>query len=172
MSNDTTTTAATSLHQLDDLDRAIIRHLCSDGRKPWQTIAEELNVDEKTVRNRVNRLREKNLLRLLPAMDGNHLENCLVVLLAIRADPAYRTRLQEIAREIAELPVISWVGVITGRWHIVAEAVLRSARDLAPLKLEQLAAIPGISEVEELIVLSHHGRRGVPFVPSIVDPSS
>jgi len=51
--------------QFDDLDYAILAYLQKDGRKSFTEIASALNIATNTVRNRVTRLREENIIKII-----------------------------------------------------------------------------------------------------------
>lgn len=155
---------------MDNLEKAIISQLCEDGRKPFQSIARELGVDEKTVRNRVAKLRENGLLRIIPTTEGNELRECIVALVAINIIPEYRSDPEKVVTQLSELPMVSWVGTTMGRYDLIAEVVVDSRETLARFQLTELASIPGVGLTEGFLVLSHHGKRGIPFVEEILQP--
>ncbi|MFW9811645.1 MAG: winged helix-turn-helix transcriptional regulator [Candidatus Thorarchaeota archaeon] len=47
---------------MDTLDWALIRELCGNSRTPYKTLATKLNVSTNTVKNHINRLREKGVI--------------------------------------------------------------------------------------------------------------
>ena len=53
----------------DHLNRAIIGLLQEDGRLPFKTIAERLDVSEGTVRNRVGWMKRAGMLRIVAVAD-------------------------------------------------------------------------------------------------------
>ena len=53
----------------DDLNQRIIRLLQDDGRAAYDVIAHKLGVSGGTVRNRVARMREAGMLRILAVVD-------------------------------------------------------------------------------------------------------
>ena len=54
----------------DQLNRAIIRMLQDDGRLPFKTIAEALDISEGTVRNRVGWMKKSGMLRIVAVVPG------------------------------------------------------------------------------------------------------
>jgi DNA-binding Lrp family transcriptional regulator len=58
-----------ALHDLDDLDRAIVHALQIDGRAAFSRIAEVLGVSDQTVARRYGRLRGSGVLRVLGLVD-------------------------------------------------------------------------------------------------------
>lgn len=149
---------------LDPLECAIIRELCEDGRKPFQAIAREVGVDEKTVRNRVSKLRESGVLRIVPSIEGNSLRNCIVSLIAITFSDEGRLEPIEVAERISSLPMVSWVGTVMGRFDLIAEIVADSRETLSRFQMIELPAIRGVGRTEGFLIMSHHGIRGVPFI--------
>jgi Lrp/AsnC family transcriptional regulator for asnA, asnC and gidA len=49
--------------QADRLDLRILRSLNRDGRKPYKTIAEELDVSDATIRKRVKRMQKEGIIK-------------------------------------------------------------------------------------------------------------
>lgn len=155
----------------DNLEKAIISQLREDGRKPFQTIARELKVDEKTVRNRINRLRDSGVLRIVPTAEGNKLRECIVSLIAVNISPEYRGRSQEVVDGLSKLPGVSWVANTMGRYDIIAEVIVDTREALSRFQLVDLSSVPGVAATEGFLVLSHQGSRGVPFVSTILQPT-
>jgi Lrp/AsnC family transcriptional regulator for asnA, asnC and gidA len=154
--------------RLDNLEKSIIRQLREDGRKPFQTIAKELGVDEKTVRNRVSKLREGGLLQIIPTTEGNALRDCIVALVAITISQEGRVHPEEVAERIAALPSVSWAGTLLGRFDIIAEVVVDSREALARFQMTELPQIPGVGLTEGFMVMSRHGQVGIPFVDELL----
>ena len=161
--------AGAARYRLDTTEREIVKRLAEDGRTPFQSIAKEIGVDEKTVRNRVAKLREKGLLNLTPTANGNNLDGCLVAIVAINIRTDIRNTVEELAQSIAELPMVSWVGAVLGQYDIIAEVVVESWDDLTRFELQELPQIEGVGKTTSFLVLSHFGKRGVPFVDAILD---
>ncbi len=157
--------------KLDELEKSIIKQLQSDGRKPFQTIAREIGVDEKTVRNRVAKLRENGLLQIIPTTEGNALRDCIVALVAITISHEGRSNPEEVAERIASLPCVAWAGTLMGRFDIIAEVVVDSREALGRFQMHDLPNISGVGLTEGFLVMSHHGHRGVPFVDELLNSS-
>ena len=157
-------------YRLDKLECQIISHLDEDGRKPFQAIARELGVDEKTVRNRVSKLREQGILNFIPTTDANKLKGCIVALVAISIRADIRNDVERLARDIASLPMVSWVGTVMGQYDLMVEVIVESWDALARFELHELTQISGIGKTDSFLVLSHYGKRGMPFVERILNP--
>lgn len=156
---------------LDPLEREIIRACTDDGRKPFQAIARELGVDEKTVRNRVAKLRDNGILKFIPTANINRLEGSMVAIVAINITSDVRGDVYRVAKELSELPMVSWVGLVMGQYDIIAEVVVESWEALVKFELSELSALPWVGKSDSFLVLSQFGRRGVPFVDGILAPA-
>lgn len=155
-------------YALDNLERSIIKQLCEDGRKPFQAIARELEVDEKTVRNRISKLREMGALRIIPTAEVSTLKDCIVALVAINISSDGRKDVEIVAREMASLPMVSWVGILLGQFDLLVEVVVENWEELTQFEYVVLPSISGIATTASFLVLSHFGKRGVPFVETIL----
>ena len=158
--------------RLDSLERQILKELLDDARRPFQAIARDLGVDEKTVRNRVSKLRESGLLRFAPVLNPDLLDRCITAYIAINFSAENRHKPQDMAKQLASLPNVSWVGTVMGRYDILIEVVVDSWESLTQFQLTELPKIQGISNSEGFLILSQFGKRGVPFVPAILDDSN
>ena len=58
---------------VDDLDHSIIKSLRIDGRRSNRRIGHELGVSEGTIRSRIKRLQEANLMRIVAWIDPDAL---------------------------------------------------------------------------------------------------
>jgi|GEM_PF-730836 len=157
-------------YRLDNLEKAILSLLCKDGRMAYQTIARELAVDEKTVRNRIAKLREGGILNFIPAANPNEMRGCIVAIIAVCTDTNVRNDVHRLADELASLPMVSWVGAVMGQYDLMLEVVVDSWEELVQFELEELPAVQGVGRTDSFLVLSHYGKRGVPFVENILQP--
>ena len=157
-------------YDLDDLDRRIVKALMDDARAPFQSIARELSVDEKTIRNRVARLRDADVLSFRPVTNGNILKGCISAIVAINIRTDIRNDVERLAEEVAELPMVSWVGTVMGQYDLIAEVIVDSWDALTHFELQELPAIKGVGATSSFLVLNNYGRRGVPFVDAILNP--
>lgn len=104
------------LDEDSQLNWKIIALLQEDGRMPFSTVAAKVGVSEGTVRNRVNQLREQNLMQIsaevLPQAFGYHWHSVVFLKLSGSAD------LEAEARRLAEVPEVYYVVQMTGRYDL------------------------------------------------------
>jgi Lrp/AsnC family transcriptional regulator for asnA, asnC and gidA len=71
---------------LDELDLKIIEYLIEDGRTPYTQIAEELGITESTVRKRVSRMREDDIIKIRAITDPAKLGYTTEAIVGVQLD--------------------------------------------------------------------------------------
>ncbi len=135
---------------LDDLDKAIIKCLQLDGRRPYAQIGRELKVPEATVRQRAERLISRGVVQVVGVTDPLAMGFQQPAFIGLHVDAA---RLDEIAERIAELEEVTYVVVTAGRFDMICEVVCADNEHLLRVLTEQLAAIDGVRATETMVEL-------------------
>lgn len=135
---------------LDDLDKAIIRCLQADGRRPYARISRELGIPEATVRQRAERLIGRGIVQIVGVTDPLAMGFGQPVLLGLKVDPG---RLDRIAEEIAALDEVTYLVVTAGRFNLVCEVLCTDNEHLLRVLGGPLARIEGIRSTETLVEL-------------------
>jgi Lrp/AsnC family transcriptional regulator, regulator for asnA, asnC and gidA len=134
----------------DDLDRQIIRLLRADGRRSNREIARTLEVPEATVRYRVRRLIESNILRITASVDPEHLGYGLTAVISVQVEPH---RVSRVAEEISEMPEVMWVAITAGAHDIMLMGSFRNQEEMFTFLTERLAQIDGTYRTETSVAL-------------------
>ncbi len=135
---------------LDDLDKAIIKCLQLDGRRPYAQIGRELKVPEATVRQRAERLISRGVVQIVGVTDPLAMGFQQPALIGLKVEPG---RLDEIAQHIGALEEVTYLVVTAGRFDLVCEVVCADNDHLLRVLTEQLAGIDGIRSTETLVEL-------------------
>ena len=135
---------------LDDLDKAIIKCLQLDGRRPYAQIGRELKVPEATVRQRAERLITRGVVQIVGVTDPLSMGFQQPALIGLKVEAG---RLDAIAEQIAELEEVTYVVITAGRFDMVCEVVCEDNDHLLRVLTEQLAGIEGIRSTETLVEL-------------------
>ncbi|WP_247009067.1 AsnC family transcriptional regulator [Halorientalis litorea] len=81
---------------LDDTDRAILRLLLEDARRPYSDIAERVDLSPPAVSDRVDRLQDIGLVRRFTAdIDRSMLREGVPVLVDVRVEPGHAGEVQQ-----------------------------------------------------------------------------
>jgi Lrp/AsnC family transcriptional regulator for asnA, asnC and gidA len=148
-------------HTLDELDRAIVHELEEDGRRALREIARNLGSSEATVRARVKRLQDANILRIVAFADPERLGNTHLSLVFLTVDPV---RHQAVVDALVEMPEVTYVSTVLGRADICAEVLTADNAALWALLNEKMARIEGVRSTETTPILKVHKLRyATPF---------
>lgn len=143
---------------IDDLDRQLIAILSSDARISNRKIAADLGVTEGTVRGRIKRLQQDRLIAFT-AITSFGLENSTkMAFIGVLAEVE---KVKEIAKQIAELPLVNAVMIIMGRFNILTICLFNELDTLHSVASEQILAIQGVHHVETSIAVKtvkYNGR--------------
>lgn len=135
---------------IDDLDRQLIAILSSDARVSNRKIAADLGVTEGTVRGRIKRLQQDRLIAFT-AITSFGLENSTkMAFIGVLAEVE---KVQEIAAQIAGLPLVNAVMITMGRFNVLAICLFNELDTLHSVASEQILAIPGVHHVETSIAV-------------------
>ena len=135
---------------MDNVDLEIINHLQTDGRKSFTDIAKALGVSEGTVRNRVSRLLEEQVIQIVGMIDPAQLGFDAPAMIGISVQPPM---LESIARTVANFPEVSYLIMVSGEFDLFVEVLCRDRNHLATFLNEKLMRVPGIVRTQTFITL-------------------
>lgn len=135
---------------LDDLDKAIIKCLQQDGRRPYAQIGRELKVPEATVRQRAERLISRGIVQIVGVTDPLAMGFQQPALIGLKVEAG---RLEEISQQIGALDEVTYLVVTAGRYDLVCEVVCEDNDHLLRVLTERFADIKGIKSTETLVEL-------------------
>jgi Lrp/AsnC family transcriptional regulator for asnA, asnC and gidA len=123
----------------------IIELLGQDARVSNRQIAAELGVTEGTIRARIKRLQQENLIRFTVVTDFRLAGSPNLVMLGIHAAPA---KVHELAAELSRMREINCVIVLLGRYSLMAMGLFTSLMDVNTLVRTRIMRLPGVRSVE------------------------
>ncbi len=137
----------------NELNRAIVSALDSDGRRPFSDIAQHLGVSEGTIRNRIHAMKEAGNLRIVavtnPVAREYQADAIIGIRVTSRSTPeAVATRLVEDDRVVYVL----WVG---GRFDLLIEVVADSRERFLEFLETKIYGATDISGAEVMLGLKN-----------------
>lgn len=144
------TTEARTLSGLDSTDLAILRLLETDGRTPTAQIARALGISEPTIRKRMDRLFEEDIIKVVAVFNPRKTGYATDVLIMVRVAPGH---LQAVGQALAALEHVVYLGYTTGRHDIVVEALFADDEALFQFLEEELPTMEGVVGTETAHVL-------------------
>ncbi len=131
--------------KLDASDTAIIALLREDGRMPFRQMAEALGLNEATIRNRVRRLEQSSIIRIVARVDLKASGYPVTGLIGVKI----RGRsVDEVSEELLSISEIISILAVIGRNDLEIQVIAKSVEALNDLIYEKIATIQGIAGLE------------------------
>jgi DNA-binding Lrp family transcriptional regulator len=143
--------------ELPEIDRKIIRNLQVDGRRPYVRIAEDVGIDEKTVRRRTTELRDKGIIDITTVTDPSLLGYGAIALCGLTVEISATP--SEVAAELALIDAVDYVVVATGRYDVILEVLCRDAADLLQVIEQKIRAVAAVRTCETFPYLWLHYQQ-------------
>jgi len=134
---------------IDDVDKAIIEALQEDGRRPYTRLAVDVGLSETAVRQRVSRLVESGVVQIVAVTDPMMLGFRREAMIGLRVEGDLRV----VAHDIAAIPEVSYVVVVSGSFDLLMEVVCEDDDHLLALLNDKVRAIPGVRSTETFTYL-------------------
>jgi len=135
--------------RLDEVDRRIVEWLSRDARTSNRQIANELGVTEGTVRARIKRMEEEKLIRITAVTNIDHIRDGALAYIWIEVERSSET--QAVAETLAAMKEIGFVGVMMGRFDILAITMVRNTEHLAQFVHRNISALEGVRRTESTL---------------------
>ncbi|MBN1641926.1 MAG: response regulator [Anaerolineae bacterium] len=156
--------------QLDDLDLDIIRALQQDGRRSNVEIARDLGVAESTVRKRLDRLLQEQIITIVaaPDLDAVGLPVRTMIFLQVELAHADTT-----VNQLASLPQVRAVTYTTGEYDLIVDAVFPDNDALLRFLSTQVAVLDSVVKTTTVHVLQdvkgyHQWQLPYPAAPTVL----
>ena len=146
---------------MDELDQRIIGLLQMDGRIPNAALARDLGVSEATIRRRVNRLIQKDIIRITAVLNMEELGYTTSAFIGLQVRPG---KADDVADALAGMAAVQYVSVTTGSYDVFLWVGFESAERLGDFLHTDIAAIDGVQRTETFVNLGIKKRvYGVPL---------
>ncbi len=140
---------------LDILDMKIIKFLTDDARSTYRAIAEDAGVSQATVKNRIDRLMEKGVIKKFTVMlDYHKLGRAIKSFIGLKVQPA---KMQSIVKHMKEHPDVFVLYRTSGDVDLLFEVIFEKMEDLNTF-LETELALEGILGTVVTIVIGPYKR--------------
>ena len=132
--------------RFDDLDRRILDRLALDGRTSNRRVADELGVTEGTVRTRIKRMQDEGQMRITALTNIRKLADPSLAFIWIEVERSHQCR--AVAEALAREPQIGFVGIMVGRFDLLAITMVHGAAQLSEFLHGTVHIIPGVRHTE------------------------
>jgi len=134
---------------IDDLSRAIIEQLQSDGRRSYAAIGAAVGLSEAAVRQRVQKLVEAGVMQIVAVTDPLQIGFARQAMIAISVSGD----VESVASALAEMQEVDYLVVTAGSFDLMAEIVVQDDAHLLSLVSGRIRAIPGVTRTETFLYL-------------------
>ena len=135
--------------QLDDVSKAIIEQLQTDGRRSYAEIGKAVGLSEAAVRQRVQKLTDSGVMQVVAVTDPMQLGFYRQAMIGLRVTGDTTV----VADELGQLPEVDYVVLTAGSFDILAEIVCENDDDLIELLNKKIRQIPGVQSTETFVYL-------------------
>jgi Lrp/AsnC family transcriptional regulator for asnA, asnC and gidA len=129
---------------LDDVSRAIVEQLQTDGRKSYSDIGRAVDLSEAAVRQRVQKLIESGVMQIVAVTDPIQMGFNRQAMIGIRTTGDARV----VADALSAIGAVEYVVLTAGSFVIMAEVVCNDDSDLLDLLNGTIRTIPGVVDTE------------------------
>lgn len=136
---------------MDELDLQIIEILQNDGRASNARIAREVGVSEGTVRRRLRRLVNDNVIKIIAVPNLDKIGYSTAALIGLQTAPG---KLDSVADAISNMREVHYVAITTGTFDLFAWVGMTSTEDLGVFLRTRMGIIPGVTRTETFVNLS------------------
>ncbi len=142
---------------LDPLDKQLISVLSEDAQISVRDLAKRLSVTTPTIRARIKNLKETGILKIVGLIDTNNHPNIISALIGLSIQ-SYG-KLNEEVEKLANLDQVVWVGVISGRYDVIAEVVVSGGMsELNDLLTKIIPKLSRVVRSETFIVMKSKNK--------------
>jgi Lrp/AsnC family transcriptional regulator len=137
---------------LDDVDRRLLRYLQSDPEAPVFSLAERASMQPATVARRLDKLRDKGILRGQHAViDWGKLGYAVEVSLRFTLDKTQSRAFDEFLEEARLIPEVIAIQTFLGRVDVRLSVIAKDMGHYQQLYRERILTLPHIADLEALM---------------------
>jgi len=140
---------------LDKIDHKILKHLLSDGRASFSTIAKDAKLTDVAIKKRYERLKRKGIISAITAdlnLKNLGYENPIFVQMRTEL-----SKTKNIIKKMNEMDYIVELNQVLGEYNLLAKLVVPDLSS-AEKFINRLGNLDGIIDVKTLVILSELKR--------------
>ena len=136
---------------MDRIDVAIVDILSNDGRASNAQIARHVGVSEGTVRRRLKRMVDQDVVQFRVISDPKGLGRMSQCMVGITVEPA---DVDSVLEQVCSREEVTFAACTTGSYDLMLCVSVDSPDKLGEFLLTDLGSIPGIHRIESYLLLS------------------
>lgn len=129
------------MYQIDEIDRQIIHILQEDGRTSNVDVARQIGVTEGTIRKRLERLLESNIIRVAALLDPPKIGYTIHTIICLKVE---LSAIDDVIERLLHKPEVRSIDRVTGEFDVVIQALFPDNSELLQFLTNELGSIEGI----------------------------
>jgi len=137
-------------------DRALIKQLEADGRRPLANLAAGIGRSESYVAKRVEALRANGALLIMAAVDMSRLGLQITAMIWITVPPS---EIDRVGTQLASHPEVTFAGAVSGPVNLAISVCCRNSQHLYQYITARLGTISAIDQIDVVVdrLIKRHG---------------
>ncbi len=140
---------------MDDIDRAILRELQTDGRIPYADLGPKVGLSPSAARQRLQRLVDSRVVQVVGVTDPMAMGGQAMALLGIAVDGDARA----VADLLGQREEVVYSVLTSGGFDLFAEVVCHQPRELLDFINDVVRPIDGVTRIESFPYFGIHTHR-------------
>jgi len=142
------------LHQLNKIDRNILRVLQKEGRTSYAELARQVGLSTTPCKERVKRLERDGVIRGYQAiLNPSFLDAALVVIVQIRLNRTSQDIFEDFKHHAYDLPEVQECYLVSGNFDYLIKARVADMAAYRKFLGETLLTLPGVQESTSYVVM-------------------
>jgi len=143
-----------SAFELDDFDRAILRHLATDGRIPAVELARRIGLSKSPTQVRLKRLEEMGVITGYRAvLDPIRIGQAHVAFVEMRLSDTREAALQAFNRAVLSIPEVEECHMIASRFDYLLKVRTSDIQAYRRVLAERLSALPHVASTSTYVAM-------------------
>ncbi|MHA1302558.1 MAG: Lrp/AsnC family transcriptional regulator [Candidatus Heimdallarchaeaceae archaeon] len=156
-----------SNYQLDDLDLDILLELKKDGKQSLGQLNRKLGVAKSSIYHRLTKLKNLGIIKNYTInVDYTKMGKPVIAFILITALTTQNERTQEeIAKEIASIPGVYEVHIITGEYDMIAKVRVETIELLGHMVVNKIRNVKGVGKtLSNVSLVSIREEKDIGFI--------
>jgi len=137
---------------LDEKDDMILSSLREDASNPLTRLSTKLGIPRATLQDRVKRLVNEGVIRKFTIVpDYSKLGKPVAAFVMVSFTPSPNVSQRELAKEIALLPEVEEVHLISGQWDILVKIRVAKVEDIGEFVIDRIRTMKGVEKTETCV---------------------